>query len=116
MLDGASLGSELNFTLTTTAGDLDLLGEVPSVGTYEDATRDAVGIEVFGRSVHILSLDALERSKRAAGRVKALLDLAEIAEIRKAPGESCRDAPLGSGAPRRRGAHRSKPHPEMLLA
>jgi hypothetical protein len=30
-----------------------------------------------------MDLDTLERSKRAAGRVKDLLDLAEIAEIRR---------------------------------
>jgi hypothetical protein len=33
-----------------------------------------------------MSLDALERSKRAAGRVKDLLDLAEIRELRKQRG------------------------------
>jgi len=30
-----------------------------------------------------MDLDALERSKRAAGRAKDLLDLVEIAEIRR---------------------------------
>jgi len=30
-----------------------------------------------------MDLDVLERSKRAAGRAKDLLDLAEIAEIRR---------------------------------
>jgi hypothetical protein len=30
-----------------------------------------------------MDLDGLERAKRAAGRVKDLLDLAEIAEIRR---------------------------------
>jgi hypothetical protein len=33
-----------------------------------------------------MSLDALERSKRAAGRAKDLLDLAEIRELRKQRG------------------------------
>jgi hypothetical protein len=31
----------------------------------------------------VLTLDGLERAKRAAGRVKDLLDLDEIAEIRR---------------------------------
>jgi len=84
VLDALSLRSGLNFTLATTAGDLDLLGEVPGIGTYEDAAVDAVQIELFDMEVNILSLDALEKSKRAAGRAKDLLDLAEIAEIRKA--------------------------------
>ncbi|WP_394831930.1 hypothetical protein LVJ94_35975 [Pendulispora rubella] len=86
VLDASSLRSGLNFTLTTAAGDLDLLGEIPGVGLYEQAASDAVRVELLGFEVLILSLDALERSKRAAGRAKDLLDLAEIAEIRKALG------------------------------
>jgi hypothetical protein len=88
VLDTASLRSGLNFTLATSAGDLDLLGEVLGVGGFDDAATDAVTVDLFGFAVRILSLDALERSKRAAGRVKDLLDLAEIAEIRKARGGS----------------------------
>jgi len=84
VLDAPSLRSGLNFTLATNAGDLDLLGEVAGVGKYEDAALDAVKIDLFDFEMRILSLDALERSKRAAGRVKDLLDLAEISEIRKA--------------------------------
>jgi hypothetical protein len=38
---------------------------------------------VYGLDVFVMSLDVLERAKRAAGRAKDLLDLAEIAEIRK---------------------------------
>jgi predicted nucleotidyltransferase len=86
ILDVQSLRSGLNFTLSTTAGDLDLLGEVPGVGTFADVSKDAVEIELFGHRVHIMSLDALEKSKRAAGRAKDLLDLAEIRELRKQRG------------------------------
>jgi hypothetical protein len=86
VLDAQSLRSGLNFTLSTTAGDLDLLGEVPGVGTFADVSKDAVEVELLGCRVHIMSLDALERSKRAAGRAKDLLDLAEIRELRKQRG------------------------------
>jgi hypothetical protein len=86
VLDVQSLRSGLNFTLSTTAGDLDLLGEVPGVGTFADVSKDAVEVELLGSRVHIMSLDALERSKRAAGRAKDLLDLAEIRELRKQRG------------------------------
>jgi hypothetical protein len=34
----------------------------------------------------VLDLDGLERAKRASGRAKDLLDLAEIAEIRRRSG------------------------------
>lgn len=83
VLDAQSLRSGLNFTLSTAAGDLDLFGEVPGVGTFADTSRDAVEVELLGCRVLIMSLDALERSKRAAGRAKDLLDLAEIRELRR---------------------------------
>jgi len=38
---------------------------------------------VIAARVRVMDLDTLERSKRAAARAKALLDLAEIAEIRR---------------------------------
>ena len=85
-LDAATLRAGLNFTLSTTAGDLDLLGEVAGVGAFADVTRDAVTMELQGRRVRVMSLDTLERAKRAAGRRRDLLDLAEIREIRRRAG------------------------------
>jgi hypothetical protein len=38
---------------------------------------------VYEREVPVLSLDGLERAKRATGRLKDLVDLAEIKEIRR---------------------------------
>ena len=46
----------------------------------------AAGVDfvvVGDTSIRVMDLDVLERSKRAAGRAKDLLDLAEIAEIRR---------------------------------
>jgi hypothetical protein len=80
--DVRSLASGLNFTLTTSLGDLDLLGEVAGVGGYAEAAADADRVEAFGVSFLVLSLKMLEASKRAAGRPKDLLDLAEIAALR----------------------------------
>jgi hypothetical protein len=82
-LDARSLDSGLNFTLTSDVGDLDLLGEVPGVGGYEQVAADAVPWDIYGHSVKVMSLAALERAKRAAGRLKDLVDLAEIAELRR---------------------------------
>jgi hypothetical protein len=81
--DASTVRTGLNFTLTTAAGDVDLLDEVSGVGAYPDAAAHAVGVELYGHPVAILSLDALEKAKRAAGRAKDLLDLAEIASIRR---------------------------------
>ena len=81
--DARTLRSGLNFTLTTDRGDLDLFGEVPGVGTFAAALAGASPLTLAGKQVRVLDLDTLERSKRAAGRAKDLLDLAEIAEIRR---------------------------------
>jgi len=80
--DARSLASGLNFTLSTSLGDLDILGEVAGIGGYAEAAVDADVVEAFGVSFRILSLAKLEASKRAAGRPKDLQDLAEIAALR----------------------------------
>jgi hypothetical protein len=82
-LDARTLRSGLNFTLSTTAGDLDLLGEVTGVGAYPQASRDADEMELYGHAVKVMSLDVLEAAKRGAGRIKDLADLAHIREIRR---------------------------------
>jgi hypothetical protein len=81
--DAQTLRSGLNFTLRTDAGDIDVLGEVTGLGGFREATAAATVMDLFGFQVRVLDLDGLERSKRAAGRAKDLIDLAEIAEIRR---------------------------------
>jgi hypothetical protein len=82
-LDSATLQSGLNFTLRSTAGELDLLGEVTGIGGYEAVVRLSVIMTVYDHDLQVLSLEGLERAKRAAGRLKDLVDLAEIREIRR---------------------------------
>ena len=82
-LDGETLKSGLNFTLATTAGDLDLLGYVIGIGEFTVVARFTDVMELYGKPVRVLSLDGLERTKRASGRLRDLADLAEIADIRK---------------------------------
>jgi len=81
--DDRTLRSGLNFTLTTDIGDVDLLGEVTGLGDFQAVVRGATTLEVGRLRTWVLDLDSLERSKRAAGRAKDLLDLAEIVEIRR---------------------------------
>jgi hypothetical protein len=81
--DDLTLRSGLNFTLTTDLGDVDLLGEVTGVGGFAEVSAGASAVELGRIRARVMELDALERSKRAAGRVKDLLDLAAIAEIRR---------------------------------
>ena len=85
-LDWRTLESGLNFTLTTSVGDVDLLGEMTGVGTFRVVARLADRMNLYDKSVRVLSLEGLERAKRAAGRLKDLADLAEILEIRRLTG------------------------------
>jgi len=59
---------------------------VTGVGQYEEAARGAIPMELFGRRILVVSLDVLERSKRAVGRAKDLLDLEAIRELRRRGG------------------------------
>jgi hypothetical protein len=76
--DAATIRAGLNFTLTTSAGDLDLLGEATGAGTYDNLLPRSVVREVFDQSCRFVDLETLIHLKRAAGRPK---DLERIAEL-----------------------------------
>jgi len=80
--DVRTIKSGLNFTLTTDLGDLDLLGEVMGLGQYDQVAHVSEKMELFGLTVQVLSLDALIRAKRAAGRPKDLNALPELEALR----------------------------------
>ncbi len=81
--DERTIRSGLNFTLSTSLGALDLLGEVSGGGTYEDLERKAEIIHVFGVECLCVDLDTLIRLKRAAGRRRDLEAIAELEAIRE---------------------------------
>ena len=68
----------LNFTLTTTMGDLDLLGEITGGGRYDDLVPHTVGLDFFGYACLCLDLPWLIHVKRAAGRPRDLEAVAEL--------------------------------------
>ncbi len=68
----------LNFTLTTTLGDIDLLGEVSGGGRYPDLLPFTVSGAAFGIPLTVLSLEKLIAVKRAAGRPKDFDAIAEL--------------------------------------
>ena len=76
--DESTLRNSSVLTLTTDLGAIDLLAEVPGVGSYDDALANAVVVRAFDRDVRTLNLRTLIRSKRAAGRAKDLAILAEL--------------------------------------
>jgi predicted nucleotidyltransferase len=71
----------LNFTLTTTAGDLDIFGEIAGGGTYDRLSTQAFSVDLFGHACLCVKLRELIRLKRAAGRPKDLEVLAELEVI-----------------------------------
>jgi predicted nucleotidyltransferase len=77
----ATIRMGLNFTLETGLGPLDLLGEVTGGGRYEDLFDHTIEVEVFGCRCRCLDLEALIRTKRAAGRPKDLEAIAELEAI-----------------------------------
>ena len=79
--DAATVERGLNFTLTTSIGDLDLFGEIAGGGSYEDLQPRSITIQVFGIECRCLSLEELISVKRAAGRPKDLEALAELEAI-----------------------------------
>lgn len=84
--DAQTLERGLNFTLQTEAGAVDLLGEVAGLGSYEQVLAASEEMELYGMSVHVLTLEGLIAAKRAAGRprdLEHLLELEALLELRK---------------------------------
>lgn len=82
--EAETLERGLNFTLQTDLGDLDLMGEVAGIGTFEQIRKVAVVVMLFGVECAVLSLDGLIAAKRAAGRPKDHLVLPELEALREA--------------------------------
>ena len=79
----ATLQAGLNFTLTTTVGDIDLLGEIAGGGRFEDLKPHSLTVIIFGRETLLLDLPWLIQVKRAAGRPKDLEVIAELEALRE---------------------------------
>ena len=76
--DERTIQSGLNFTLTTSLGDVDFLGEVTGGGFYEELLPHTQEIAAFGLTFRCVTLEKLIQLKRAAGRPKDLLILGEL--------------------------------------
>ncbi|MEP6766174.1 MAG: hypothetical protein ABJB66_17805 [Gemmatimonadaceae bacterium] len=79
----ATLRNGLNFTLTTTIGSIDLLGEITGGGGFENLLPHTLTISLFGGEVNLLDLSWLVRVKRAAGRPKDLEVIAELLALQE---------------------------------
>jgi len=83
-LDAETIRHGLNFTLSTRAGALDLLGEITGGGRWEQLVDHTIEVEVFGLSCKCLDLETLIAVKRAAGRPRDLETVAELEAVRDA--------------------------------
>jgi predicted nucleotidyltransferase len=82
--DAETIQRGLNFTLVTSAGPLDVLGEIAGGGTYETLISHSRKVSVFGIECYCLGLDRLIQAKRDAGRPKDLEAIAELESLREA--------------------------------
>jgi predicted nucleotidyltransferase len=77
-LDPETITRGLNFTLVTTLGPLDLLGEITGGGRYETLLGETETATLGGAEIRCVSLRRLIGLKRAAGRPKDLNLVAEL--------------------------------------
>ena len=82
-LDATTIVAGLNFTLTTSEGPLDLLGEISGGMRYADLLTHSRVVGLFGYRCRVIDLDTLIENKRAAGRPKDLEVIAELEIIRE---------------------------------
>ena len=81
--DESSVRSMTIATLTTSAGDLDILAEPEGVDDFEGLWQRAIESEITGHIVKIASIDDLVAMKQAANRDKDREDLRYLAIIRQ---------------------------------
>jgi len=82
-VDSRTLRKGDTFTLTTTVGDLDIIGTPAGVSGYEELHAGAEQAELDeGLVVPVASLDDLIRMKRAAGRMKDRIELEVLGALR----------------------------------
>ena len=78
--DSRTIDRGLNFTLTTEAGDVDLLGFITGGGAFDDLRTHTQKVQLFGMEVLCLDLETLISVKRAAARPK---DFEAIAQVQR---------------------------------
>ncbi len=91
VFDEGTIRNGLNFTLTASLGDFDLLGEVAGGGTYQGLLPCSQRVQAGEVSFLCVTLERLIQLKRAAGRPKDLEAIAElqvILEERRNTGQS----------------------------
>jgi hypothetical protein len=81
--DVATIERGLNFTLSTSAGDLDLFGEATGGGTYDVLLPHSEVRALLDLECRFVDLEMLIRLKRAAGRPRDLERVAELEALQQ---------------------------------
>jgi hypothetical protein len=79
--DDETIKKGLNFTLVTSLGAIDLLGEITGGGTFEDIKPHSLTINLHSTECLCLGIEWLIKVKRAAGRPKDFEAIAELEAI-----------------------------------
>ena len=82
--DEGTLHNGTVFTLQTDIGEIDLLAEVTGLGAFDAVKQQSITVEAFERQITTLDLQGLIRTKRATGRDKDLIALAELESLLEA--------------------------------
>lgn len=78
IMDAQMLRTTPVMTLVTNQGNIDVMDRVAGVGEYDDVLRESQEVAAAGVTFRVLSLPALIRAKRAAGRKKDRDQLPEL--------------------------------------
>ena len=85
--DAAVLLNASITTLSTDAGPIDLLAEVPGLGPFHAVKESSTQVRAFDRDVWSLNLRGLIAAKLAAGRPKDIDSLSELESLLEAAEE-----------------------------
>jgi len=83
-----------NLYLDTQEGQLDCLSFIDGLGDFRQAKQESELIELEDTKMHVLSLDALVRTKKAMNRPRdkeAIAQLEAIKELRRREGSGLKD-------------------------
>ena len=78
IFDAKALNSGLNFTLSTDAGDIDLIGELSGIGQYAEVIKYSEKLQIYDTECYILTLEGLIKDKKHTRRPKDLRLLTEL--------------------------------------
>jgi hypothetical protein len=87
-LDAKTIANGLNFTLSTDMGDLDFLGEVSGLGSFQEVLAASDTKDVGGVDCRVLSLEGLIKAKTAAGRPRDAYVLPGLRALERAETEN----------------------------